>query len=160
MMKRTTLAVLAAGLLVITPFSHAAQQEASTHENGKTTTREVKQDVSKAAESIKNYSTEKRDEAAKNAKAALDALDVRIAAMEARIDKNWDKMSQSARAEAQNTLKALHKQRIEAAEWYGGLKNSNADAWEHVKKGFSDAYQSLQHALEKAQGDFEKDKKQ
>lgn len=157
MNKRTALALFSVMLLGIPSLSASAQQEAPAHENGKTTTKEVRQDVNKAAKTIKSYSVEKRDEAARNAKTALDALDVRIAAMEKQIDKNWDKMSKSAREESRSTLQALHEQRIKAAEWYGALKNSNADAWEHMKQGFSDAYQSLQHALEKAQKAYQKD---
>lgn len=159
MNKRTTLALLSVMLLGISPLSAFAQQEAPAHESGKTTAKDVKQDVNKTAKTIKSYSVEKRDEAAKNAKTALDALDVRIAAMEKQIDRNWDKMSKSAREESRSTLQALHEQRIKAAEWYGALKNSNADAWEHMKQGFSGAYQSLQHALEKAQKSYQQDEK-
>jgi hypothetical protein len=86
-------------------------------------------------------------------------LDAHIDALEARIDKGWDKMSKTAREEARSTLKALRSQRVKAAEWYGGMKNSSIEAWEHMKQGFSDAYKSLQSAWEKAEVAFEEDKK-
>lgn len=159
MNKRTTLALFSVLLLGIPSLNAFAQQEPPAHESGKTTGKDVQQDASKTARTIRSYSVEKRDEAARNAKTALDALDVRIAAIEKQIDRNWDKMNKSAREEARSTLQALHEQRIKAAEWYGALKNSNADAWEHMKQGFSDAYQSLQHALEKAQKSYQKDEK-
>lgn len=159
MKKNATLSFLMVALLGIAPLSLAAQHEASGHENGKTTAKEVRREVTDAAEAIKNYTADKRDEGAKKAKAALDALDVRIEAMEARIDKNRDKMDAAAREQARSTLHALRKQRVQVAEWYGGLKNSSADAWGQMKTGFSDAYKSLRHAWEKADRQYGEDDK-
>jgi len=73
MIKHAALSLLAFTLPGIAPLSHA-----SPYENDKTTAKEVRQQVTDAAEAIKNYTVDKRDEAARNAKAALDALDVRI----------------------------------------------------------------------------------
>ena len=160
MNKRTTVALLTVGLLGIAPPSPASQQEASSHKNDKTTAKEVGQEVADAAEAIRNYTADKREEAARKAKAALDALDARIEAMEAQIDKNWEKMDKAARERARNTLNELRKQRVQVAEWYGGLKNSTANAWEHMKKGFSDAYKSLRQSWEKAEREYAQDKKE
>lgn len=154
MKNRRPLTLLALAVLAIAPPSFASQDQPSVHKSGKTTATNVPRDVENAAETIKDYTADKRDEAAKNAKAALDALDARIEAMEARIDKNWDKMDKTTREHARNTLDALRKQRLQAAEWYGGLKNSSVAAWEHMKKGFSDAYNSLRRASEKAERDY------
>jgi hypothetical protein len=148
------LSLMSLSLLGIAPPSQAAQ-----HENDKTTAKEVRQEVTDAAEAIKGYTADQRDEAAKKAKAALAALDARIDALEARIDKNWDKMDKAARAQARSTLQALRRQRVEAAEWYGQLQSGTAEAWEHTKKGFSDAYRSLQQAWEKAERGYQEDKK-
>ncbi len=155
MIKHTTVSLLALMLLGV-----ALPSQASPYGNDKTTAKEVRQKVTDAAESIKNYTVDKRDEAAKKAKASLDALDARIHALEERIDKKWEKMDKASREQARATLQALHKQRVEAAEWYGGLKYSTADAWEHMKKGFSDAYKSLRSTWEKAERESrEKEKK-
>lgn len=140
-------------LFGITPLGHAAQ-----HANDKTTAKEVRQEVADAAEAIKDYSADKRDEATRKTQAALDALDGRIDALEKRIDKNWDKMDQAAREQARNTMNALRKQRVEVAEWYGGLKNSTANTWDHMKSGFTGAYKSLRHAWEKAESEYQEDK--
>ncbi|PWB58431.1 MAG: hypothetical protein C3F18_02470 [Nitrosomonadales bacterium] len=143
-------------LLGIFPLSYASQDD-----NDKTTAKEVRQEMADAAEAIKNYTADKRDEAAVKLRAALVALDARIEAMEARIDKNWDKMDKVAREQARNTLKALRKQRVEVAEKFGSLQNSTASAWEHMKKGFTDAYESLCSAWEKAEREYkEEDKKE
>jgi hypothetical protein len=38
---------------------------------------------------------------------------------------------------------------------YGGMKHSSAKAWEQVKKGFLDSYESLSKAFDKAVKSFE-----
>jgi len=146
--KHTVISVIGVALLGIAPVCHAAPQE------DKTTAKAVGQQMADTADSIKNYTADQRDEAVKKAKAALAVLDTRIAALEARIDKDWDKMDKTARVKARNTLQALHQQRVAAAEWVGGLQNSTAEAWDDMKKGFSDAYASLQHSWEKAERGF------
>lgn len=159
MKKHTTLSLIAVALLGVAPPNGASQQEASKQQDDKTKSRAVRQEVADAAEAIKNYSADQRDEAAQQAKAALDALDARIEALEARIDKNGDKMDQAARAQARSTLKALRQQRIQVAEWYGGLKDSTTAAWDHMKKGFSDAYKSLRSSWEKAEREYQEDQR-
>lgn len=146
MKKRTTLSLITVALLGLAPPSHASQ-----HEKDKTSAKAVRHEVADAAEAIKQYGADKRDEAAKKAQAALDALDARIEAMEARIDRNWDKMDKAAREQARSRLKALREERVEVAEWYGGLKNSTAEAWDQMKAGFSGAYTSLRRTWEKAE---------
>lgn len=156
MKKYTTLSLITVMLLGIAPLGYA-----SPDDNDKTTAKEVRQETADAAEAIKNYTADKRDEAAVKVRAALVALDARIEALEARIDKNWDKMDKAAREQARSTLKALRKQRVEVAEWYGSLQNSTASAWEHMKKGFTDAYGLLRRAWEKAEREYkEEDKKE
>lgn len=159
MKKTTPLSLIAVALLGIATASPASQHEASKPESDKTTSKEVRQEMTDAAEAIKGYTADKRDEAAAKAKASLDALDVRINALEARIDKNWEKMDKAAREQARSTMKELRKQRVAVAEWYGSLKNGTAEAWEHTKKGFSDAYTSLQRAWKKAEGQYREDVK-
>jgi len=123
-----------------------------------TTMKEVKQEMQDVIQVIKAYSIDQRDKAVKEIKAALDKLDNRIDALETRIDNKWDKMDETAREKAQATLKALRKQRTQLAEWYDSLKSSSADAWEDIKKGFSDAYSLLNDTCEKAEAEFDSDK--
>ena len=120
----------------------------------KTSIEEVRQETQDLIQTLKAYSADQRDEAIKKSKSALDNLDKRIDALEARIDNNWDNMNKAAREKARANLKALRKQRIKVAEWYGGLKSSSVDAWEHMKKGFSDAYEAFSDAWEKAEKEF------
>lgn len=124
----------------------------------KTTAKEVKQEAQDLLEALKGYTADQRDEAIQKTKIALDDLDNRIDALETRIDNNWDKMNKTAREKARADLKALRKQRTNAAEWYGSLKSSSAGAWEQMKKGFSDAYKDLADAWEKVEKEFDSGK--
>ncbi len=120
----------------------------------KTTAKDVKQEAQEVIQALKGYTVEQRDEAIKKTKAALDNLDNRIDDLEKRIDESWDKMNGAARREARQSLKELRKQRVKVAEWYGSLKSSSADAWEHVKKGFSESFKAIHNAWGKAVEEF------
>lgn len=120
----------------------------------KTSMEEVKQETQDLIQALKNYTADQRDEAVQKTKSALQTLDKRIDALETRIDNNWDNMNKAAREKARANLKALHKQRAKVAEWYGSMKSSTVNAWEHMKKGFSDAYSALYDAWEKSEKEF------
>ena len=123
-------------------------------ESGKTSIEEVKQETQEVIQAVKGYTADQRDEAIRKTKAALASLDKRIDNLETRIDNNWNEMDKAAREKARASLRALRKQRTQAAEWYGSLKSSSADAWGHMKKGFSDAYKALYDAWEKSVKEF------
>jgi len=120
--------------------------------------KKAKKEVAEAAQAIKNYSANQRDEALSKVKSALDALDAAIDRLQASIDREWDQMSQASRDKARATMKKLNEQRNQVAEWYGGMKHSSAGAWDQMKKGFSDAYQSLYDSWKKATDEFKSDK--
>jgi len=142
-------ALILVGLVAVPPLCHADPSD------DKTSIGDVKQETKELLQTLKAYSVDQRDEAIAKTKAALDDLDKRIDALEARIDRNWDKMDAAAREKARANLKALREQRTKVAEWYGRLKSSSVDAWEHVKKGFSDAYRALDDAWEKSEKEVE-----
>lgn len=139
--------------LGITPVSHAQSGDDTA------TAEDVKKETQALISTLKQYTAAQRNEAIKKAEQGMETLDRRIEALESRIDNNWDKMNQAARQKARASLKALRQQRNRLAEWYGGFKNSSTDAWEQMKKGFSDAYQSVHDAWEKAEKDFSDTKK-
>jgi len=147
-------AYISLSLLTIVLLSVAPQIHVDMHSSDKTTAQEIQQKAAETTNAIKSYTLERRDEAAKKVEAKLNSLDARIEALEARIDRNWDKMDKAARERARSTLTALHKQRIRVAEWYGSLRNSSTEAWEHMKKEFSDAYHSLRSSWEKAEKEY------
>jgi len=134
--------VMSLALLARVPLCHAETARDDT------SIEDVKRETKELLQTLKAYSVEQRDEALQKTKTALDHLDKRIEALEARIDRDWDKMDTAAREKARANRKALRERRAQVAEWYGKLKGSSVDAWEHVKKGFSDAYRELSDAWE------------
>ncbi|MBA3036526.1 MAG: hypothetical protein FP814_08545 [Desulfobacterium sp.] len=148
-LKNINLLFITALFATIVSVSFAAQPSTD-----KATAKAVKEKIEEAAEAIRNYSVDQRDEALKKAKVALDDLDDRIDTMETRINNKWDRMDQLARKKATAALAALRKQRNEAAEWYGGLKHASNNAWEDVKKGFLNSYHELRERFDKVQNEL------
>ena len=140
------------GVLVNAPPGHAGASD------DRASIEDVKKQTQELLQTLKAYTADQRDEAVQKTKAALDDLDKRIDALEAQVDADWDKMDSAAREKARANLKALREQRTRVAEWYGQLKSSSVDAWQDVKKGFSDAYRALDEAWEKAEKDFKSGK--
>ena len=120
---------------------------------------DVKQETMEAIQAIKSYSIEQRDQAVKEAKQVMEDIDARIEQTQADIQKKWGQMDQSARDKTSDTLKALKAQRYELSEWYGGLKHSSSSAWDHVRKGFVDGYESITNAFDKARKEIASDAK-
>src|SRR6056297_676879 len=84
----------------------------------KTSIEGVKQETQDLIQALGDYTADQQDEAIEKTKTALDKLDKHIAALETRIDDNWDQMNKAAREKARANLQALRKQRTEVAEWY------------------------------------------
>jgi nitrate/TMAO reductase-like tetraheme cytochrome c subunit len=157
-LQRTSRFVIEVVLIAVFGIVSGCSDQTSTDKTmaktDKTTAKEVKQEMQDVLQALQGYAADQRDEAVRKTKTVLDNLDSRIDALETNIDNNWDRMDKAAREKARANLKALRKQRMELAEWYGSLKSSSADAWEHAKKGFSDAYKALSDAWEKAVNEF------
>ncbi len=154
-MKKNTLMItmIAVIMLCFIPNSQAKSG------NETVTSQDVKAETKEMISTLQQYTIEQRDQAMKEAEQAMDSIDARIDALESRVDNNWDKMNQAAREKARANLKAMRQQRNELSEWYGSFKNSSTDAWEQMKKGFSDAYQALSDSWEKAKSEYDEEKK-
>lgn len=152
-MKNKTIYVFAAMLLLAVILGTAPLGQASAGDD-KTTATQVKKETKELLQALKSYSAAQRDEAIEKTRSTLEHLDKRIDALEKRIDNNWDKMDQTAKKNARASLKELRKQRTKVAEWFGGLKSSSIEAWDHMKEGFSDALNSLHQAWEKSEKAF------
>lgn len=135
-------------------FSVMPAFSADSPSGEKVAKKEVGQEVKEAVEAIKAYSADQKDEAVKKGKAVLDNLDGRIEQMESKIKKEWDQMGESARKTAKTSLEAIQKQRDEVAKWVGSMKQSSAGAWEEVKKGFVESYQTFHDSFDKAADKF------
>lgn len=147
-MKILTFIFILIAMLGIAPLCYADKS------SEKTSIEDIRQETQELIQALKSYTADQRDEAIQKSKTALENLDRRIDALETRIDNNWDKMDKAAREKARNSLKAVRKQRTKVAEWCGSLKSSSEDAWAHMKKGFSDAYNALYDAWEKSEEEF------
>lgn len=141
-----------AGMTLTLLMSFAALDAFAAAED--TARKDVSKKVEAAAEAIKNYTVLQKDEAIKNAKATLEDLDARIKQMEDRLDKEWNHMDSAARDTARASLRKLREQRTDLADWYGQLKQSSASAWDSVKRGFADSYETLRGSIEKVQKEF------
>ena len=149
MFKLIALTLFVALMLACAPMSFAAD---SAEE--KTTGKDVGKKIDETAQTIKNYSAEQRDEALKSAKSLLADADARIEHLENEMNRNWDKMSASARKHAQETMKTLRRQRQDLSQSYGELKRSSSNAWDEVKTGFSKSYDALRDSFSKAAKEF------
>jgi len=138
-----------AALLAASPLSFAAEPSSD-----KTTAKDLSRKAGETGRAMKDYTVAQRDEAIKQAKAALDDVDARIRRMERKLDNEWDKMDQAARRRSRAALNALRRERGELAEWYGGLKHSSAESWEQVKAGFVKSYEVLRQSFAKARKEF------
>jgi len=147
-MKTLTFIFMLIAMLGIAPLCYADKS------SEKTSIEDIRQETQELIQALKSYTADQRDEAIQKSKRALENLDRRIDALETRVDNNWDKMDKAAREKARNSLKEVRKQRTRVAEWYGSLKSSSEDAWAHMKKGFSDAYNALYDAWEKSEEEF------
>lgn len=100
--RNATLVFVLVTLFGLAPVCLGSQIQTSTE---KTTIKEVKQAVADAAQAIKAYSADQRDEAVRKVQAALDGLDARIDRIEAQIDHEWGQMNQAARQNARATFR-------------------------------------------------------
>jgi hypothetical protein len=139
---------------VLCALSLGALYPAADSAAEKTTAGEVKKEVNEAGRAVADYTAAQRDEAVRSAKAALEDLDRKIQEMDARLQKNWDKMSDAARKQATATMEDLRRKRNDLAEWYGGMKHSSAEAWEDVKKGFVKSYETMKQSFEDAKKEY------
>ncbi len=151
MKKPYLLAIFLVSLMNFVDASHAKSN------SDKTTIQDVNQQTKELLTTLKQYGSDKRDEAIKITTEALVQTDHRLDQLETRIDNEWDEMDKAAREKARSTMRSLRKQRIELAESFGSWKNSSANAWEHMKEGFSEAYQKLNDAWDKAKTEFDSD---
>ena len=145
--------LITAALFLVSAVSYAGQ----TDQDNKTTSKDLKRETKEAIQAIKSYSYEQREKAVKEVKSVLNDLDGRIDGMQGQIEQKWNEMDQSSRKQMSNTMKTLREKRNQLSEWYGGLQHSSAGAWNHIKEGFIEGYDSVASAFDKAQKEFDSD---
>lgn len=149
----------ALGALIVL-FLGSSVSLAVHHEEPKTTASDVKKQAMETYDAFKEYTLQQRDKAIEAADKKLAAMDENLDAIQKDLDEGWQAMSQATRQKNREMIRKLNKQREHVAEWYGGMRHSSAEAWEEVKKGFSDSYDRLEKAFAEASMSFEKDKEE
>jgi len=144
----------AAFILLILPLLASTPAQAALTAEDKASIEQVRKETADLMKSVKSYGAAQRDEAIQEIEIAIIKLDNRIDALQERIDAQWDAMTDAARQDARASLKALQKQRVELARWYGNLETSSASAWDDIKRGFSRAYSDINKAWAKAIDEF------
>ncbi len=147
------------GIALVILFAAAPVCLSSPSSSEGTTMKEMEKEVVDAGRAIRDYSVQERDKAVEKAKTALDDMDARIDRLETWMGENWSRMDQAARKKSQEALKELRRERNRVAEWYGGLKYSSGKSWGHMKKGFSDSWDALRSAWDKAEKEWNSGKK-
>jgi len=136
--------------VILTALWIAAPVSCANRSSPEKPSEDVEREAEEAAEAIRDYSIEERDEALQQGREALDDVDSRIRSLRGRISEQWDEMEPEARSQARETLKALQRQRSELARWLDELRTSSAGAWGEVKRGFVRSYEDLRRSFERA----------
>jgi len=105
-----------------------------------------------AAETIKSYTIEKKNEAVAHGKKLISDLDAKIKDLESRISRD----TSSAKSDLQRQLSELKAKRAQAGKKLDELGKATAESWDSVKHGFADAYKDLQTAFDKAAASLRK----
>jgi len=138
MNRRVTLGILA---IVLGAFlTHAAPAV------GQTSGKDATQKVGEAADAIKAYTVDKKNEAVVYAKKLMSDLDAKIKDLEAQVARD----TSAAKADGQRQLKELKATRDKTAKKADELGRASAESWDSVKHGFADAYKDLNKAYEAA----------
>ncbi|MDK3018449.1 hypothetical protein [Pseudodonghicola flavimaris] len=136
----TARAALIATALAVPSLGLAAD---SAPQADTTTSQEVRQEISEAFAAIGDYSAEQRDEALAAAREAMTRLDAEIDRRQDALRDGWSDMSEAARDKAREGLQQLQAARYRLSERYGALESGADSAWDDLKQGFAEAYDSL-----------------
>jgi hypothetical protein len=138
MNRRVTLAILAIALGAFLTYAAPAV--------GQTSGKDATQKTSEAADAIKGYTVEKKNEAVVYAKKLVSDLDAKIKDLEAQVSRD----TSAVKTDAQRQLKDLKATRDKTAKKADELGRATAESWDSVKRGFADSYTDLNKAYNDA----------
>ena len=119
---------------------------------GQTSGKDATQKVGEAADAIKGYTVDKKNEAVKYAKKLVSDLDTKIKDLDAQVSRD----TSAAKADGQRQLKELKATRDKTAKKADDLGRASAESWDSVKNGFADAYKDLHKAYDDAAAKWRK----
>jgi len=115
------------------------------------TVESLRQDIQTLNQELEEFTTERRERLMTDIEEVLSSLDARIAALENRLQEDWDKADQLTRAQAKTALASLRRERARVTEWYQRMQDSADFTWESMKEGFNDAFDELSEAWQGAE---------
>ena len=112
---------------------------------------ETKKEIKEAAVAIKDYTVEQKDQAVKKGKELLEKLDGNMEGWEGRMKEKWDKLQDASKEKYEASKESLAKQRAELSVMLEKMQDNSGEAWDDVKGGFMDAYNTLNEKVKKAE---------
>jgi hypothetical protein len=119
---------------------------------GQTSGKDATQKVGEAADAIKGYTVDKKNEAVAYSKKLMSDLDAKIKDLEAQVSRD----TSAAKADGQRQLKELKATRDKTAKKADELGRATAASWDSVKTGFADSYKDLNKAYDEAAAKWRK----
>jgi chromosome segregation ATPase len=143
--KHDTRSFVTACLLAAVSLLPAGAVNAQT--DAAPTLEEVRTEVAEAMEAIAAYSEAQREEAAAEARSAVDQLDAAVAARQREMRDAWAEMTEQAREDANARLAELQSALVDLAERVGTLQAGTDSAWEELSDGLMAAWGELSAAV-------------
>jgi hypothetical protein len=112
----------------------------------------VAQTSTSTTEATKNYSVEKKNEAAAHSKKLVSDFDVKIKELETQISKDTSAAGADAKRQGKELkeLTDLKAARAQAAKKADEMGKASAESWNSAKQAFIDSYKDLQKAYDAA----------
>jgi hypothetical protein len=134
-----------------------AQQNPPVSDDSRTKAEDVEKEVDEAAEAIRSYTVERRNEAVARTSEAMAETDRRIDRLQDQTNERWSRMNEATRQRSQAAMADIRRRRGDAAEWVGGMRHSSTEAWSEVRAGFVKSYRDLAEAVRKAREQFDRE---
>lgn len=119
-----------------------------------TTKEEVKEKTVEAAEAVADYSKDQKEQFQKEMETKLGDLNAEIKELKA----NASQVSGEAKKEMKEKIGALEAKQAEMKKDLAKLKKSSGKAWVEMKRGVSNAWDSLSDSYKKAKAEFKENK--
>ncbi len=136
------LLILALSIVLMAPVPALAQ----------TTGKDVKQKTGEAADAIRDYTVERKDQAVAQARKLSSDLEGRIKQLE----RKASRATGEAKTAAQKQVDELKDKREQTKKKLAEMKDASGASWDAAKQGFVDAYRDLHQAYERAAGELKK----
>ncbi len=125
-----------------------SEKQTSNRSAPETSMKDVEKEANEAAEAVKNYAGQQKDQFMDKAKTALDEADQRISSFRQEMQSRWDEMDKQAREKAEETLKTMKEKREVLKEKLEQMKKNSAEAWGKMKKDLQESYEALKKSME------------